>query len=526
MTAIQLRNFALATVASLLLATPLTADEKAAVTYDQVRPVLKKHCVSCHGQERARGDLNLSTTDGIKAGAASGPVAVAGKPDESLLYTLAAHLEGPKMPPGAPKIPQRELDLIRRWIEDGLKEPATTATPKDKMPAAKPLVGVVPVTPLARPTAVTALAVSPSNGSIAVSGQQQVVVFDAGGKVPSKAFPFPEGEVCSLRYSRDGELLVAGGGIGGESGKVVAIEVATGRRVFEVGAEMDAVLAFDLSPDRSLVALGGPGKSVKVHRTADGKLISTLTKHTDWILSVAFSPDGLLLASADRFGGLQVWEAKTGKSFHALRGHMGAVNALSWAADSESLLSAGQDGTLRLWEMHQGTQLKVWDAKIGGILSAEWTAANQIVAGGRGRKVAVFDGAGQALRDWSMPDEVTRLAASRTGDRLIAADAAGHMLAWNVSTGMSEGEFSLPLATTVAQTSFVPPPRRQRAAATLPPQPAAGATVGNDLAATREALAAAEAAVTSAEESLARLKASAAKLKQIVKAQEAAGRNR
>lgn len=522
----QLRRLTLAAVIPLLLASPLTADEKTAVTYEQVRPVLKKHCVSCHGQERARGELNLATTDGIKAGSSSGPVAVAGKPDESLLYTLAAHLEGPKMPPGAPKIPQRELDLIRRWIEDGLKEPAMTATPKENMPAAKPMSGIVPVTPLARPTAVTALAISPSNGSIAVSGQQQVVVFDSGGKLPAKAFPFPEGEVFALRFSRDGELLLAGGGVGGESGKVVGIEVATGRRVFAVGAETDAVLGFDLSPDRSLVALGGPGKAVKIHQTADGKLISTLTKHTDWILSLAFSPDGLLLASADRFGGLQVWEAKTGKPFHALRGHVGAVNAISWAADSERLLSAGQDGTLRLWEMHQGAQLKVWDAAIGGILSAEWTAANQIVAGGRGRKVAVFDGEGHALRAWSMPDEVTRLAASQTGERLIAADAAGHMLAWNVSTGMPEGEFSLPLATTAAQTNFVPPQRRQRATATLPPQPAAGATAGNDLAATREALAAAEAAVKSAEESLAKLKTSAAKLKQLVNTQEAAGRNR
>ena len=47
---------------------------------------------------------------------------VAHKPDESPIYLSAAHLEDPKMPPNSPKIPQRELDLIRRWIEGGLME--------------------------------------------------------------------------------------------------------------------------------------------------------------------------------------------------------------------------------------------------------------------------------------------------------------------------------------------------------------------------------------------------------------------
>ena len=48
------------------------------------------------------------------AGGVSGKAAVAGKPDDSPLYTLAAHLDDPKMPPNKPKIPQRELDTIRK----------------------------------------------------------------------------------------------------------------------------------------------------------------------------------------------------------------------------------------------------------------------------------------------------------------------------------------------------------------------------------------------------------------------------
>ncbi len=509
------------------------------MTYDQVRPVFKKHCVACHGQDRSRGDLNLSTPAGIKAGSSSGPVAIAGKPDESMLYTLAAHLEAPKMPPGAPKIPQRELDLIRRWIEDGLqaKTEVASATAGNKPVAVKSASGLESaggleaVTPIARPTAITAVAISPRDSLIAVSGQRQVVLFSGSDRTPTKALPFPEGDVFAVRFSRDGELLLAGGGIGGESGKVVGIEVATGRRVFAVGEESDVVLTFDLSPDRSLVALGGPGKSVKVYRTSNGELVHTLRKHTDWILSVAFSPDGLLLASADRFGSLQVWEASTGKAFLTLRGHVGPVNTVSWAADSERLLSGGQDGTLRMWDMHQGTQLKSWDARIGGVLSAEWTVPNQIVAGGRDRKVGVFDPEGRQQREWSVADEVGEIAVSADGSRLIAGDAGGHLTAWTIGTGTNVGELVLPIAPAVARTEINIPARKQRSNLATSTTTESGAKSAgsanpeiavNELAVTREALASAEAAVQSAEESLIKLKATAAKLKRLVNAREAA----
>lgn len=507
-----------------------TQAEDKAVTYDQVRPVLKKHCVSCHGQERARGDLNLSTTAGIQAGSASGPVAIAGKPDESLLFTLAAHLEAPKMPPGAPKIPQRELDLIRGWIEDGLQERTEIAANSNK-PAPKPAALIEPVVPLARPTAITAIAISPKESLVAVSGLHQVVLFSGADRTPTKAFPFPEGEVFALRFSRDGDLLLVGGGLGGESGKVVGIEVATGKRRFEIGNEADAVLACDVSADGSLIALGGPGKTVKVYRASNGELVSTLKKHTDWILAIAFSPDGLLLASSDRFGGLQVWEAASGKPFSTLRGHVGAVNTLDWSADSNQLLSGGQDGTLRLWDLHQGTQLKSWNAELGGILSAEWILPNYIVASGREHKVAVFDPEGQRVRDWSLPDEITEIAVTSDGNRLIAGDAAGHLSTWTVSTGTSSGELVLPLASQVAKSEFTVPARQQRsktpaelaaARASRAASKTDAKAVASDTDAAREALAEAEAAVKSAEESLAKAKATAAKLKRLVESREAA----
>ncbi|MCY2982924.1 MAG: hypothetical protein NTY15_04720 [Planctomycetota bacterium] len=92
------------------------------VSFDAVQPILRKHCERCHNEDQPRGDLVLTSLDKVLAGSSSGFVVVAGKVEESPLYLLMAHLDTPKMPPNKPRIPQRELNIIERWITTGLVE--------------------------------------------------------------------------------------------------------------------------------------------------------------------------------------------------------------------------------------------------------------------------------------------------------------------------------------------------------------------------------------------------------------------
>jgi hypothetical protein len=102
---------------------PLAAREPSAVakvTFDKdVKPVFKKHCVSCHNPERPRGDLDLSSFAGVMAGGLSGKVAAAGKPDDSPLYLLPAHLGDPEMPPGPDRRQPRQAWWSRRTPSRG-----------------------------------------------------------------------------------------------------------------------------------------------------------------------------------------------------------------------------------------------------------------------------------------------------------------------------------------------------------------------------------------------------------------------
>ncbi|HEY7313212.1 MAG TPA: DUF1553 domain-containing protein [Gemmataceae bacterium] len=88
----------------------------------QVAPILEQNCLRCHGKKSPRGGLSLMTAASLAAGGDSGPVVVAGKPDESLLIEMVSGAK-PKMPQkGAPLKPQ-QIAVLKKWIEQGAKWP-------------------------------------------------------------------------------------------------------------------------------------------------------------------------------------------------------------------------------------------------------------------------------------------------------------------------------------------------------------------------------------------------------------------
>ncbi len=436
-----------------------TGESETVVGYDQVREVIRKRCSTCHNPDEMRGDLDLSSLTALRAGATSGPVAVAGKPNQSMLYKLAAHLDDPVMPPNSPEIPGRELDLIRRWIEGGLAEKSGTrsdvpddapsevaiaSSDSEVMPTSSHASGLVAARAMLHSTAIAALDAHPKQNIVAVSGNQQAVLLDVATGKWLGAFDFPEGEVTALRFSRDGRLLVVAGGVAGLSGRVVAFDVATGKRVFQLADENDTILSVDLSADGSMLALGGPAKVVRIFNVASGEVLHTLRKHTDWVLTVRFSPDGLLLASGDRFGGLFVWEPQRGTEFHTLRGHIGAINAVVWDQTGETLVSGGEDGRIRTWNMHHGELTSQWSAGVGAILSLD-SNGTQVVCGGRSNNTLVWNSPEQKLGKHLGSDQVERVAIAADGQSLVSADATGNIRLLDLQTAQERLSLTLPV---------------------------------------------------------------------------------
>ena len=91
-----------------------------------VQPVLADRCFACHGPDEAQrqSGLRLDIRDHVLAPAVSGRVPILpGEPESSELYLRVKAVDAAKrMPPaylGHQPLAPEEIDLLRRWIEDG-----------------------------------------------------------------------------------------------------------------------------------------------------------------------------------------------------------------------------------------------------------------------------------------------------------------------------------------------------------------------------------------------------------------------
>ncbi len=90
----------------------------------KIRPVLVKHCYSCHSSESTeiKGGLLLDTREGIRRGGESGAHAVVpGQPGESVLLE-ALRYESYEMPPEKP-LPENVIADFEAWIKMGAPDP-------------------------------------------------------------------------------------------------------------------------------------------------------------------------------------------------------------------------------------------------------------------------------------------------------------------------------------------------------------------------------------------------------------------
>jgi hypothetical protein len=91
-----------------------------------IRPILSENCFSCHGPDQARrkARLRLDTEVGAFADLGGRRVLVPGKLEESELFRrITATEDEERMPPAhsGRKLTPRQVDLLRRWIEQGAK---------------------------------------------------------------------------------------------------------------------------------------------------------------------------------------------------------------------------------------------------------------------------------------------------------------------------------------------------------------------------------------------------------------------
>jgi mono/diheme cytochrome c family protein len=87
-----------------------------------VRPILERNCVDCHGPTVEEGGLRLDIRERFLAGGVSGPAVVPKNAGESRLYQLVASSNpDERMPRFQPPLAAEEMEILKRWIDEGAR---------------------------------------------------------------------------------------------------------------------------------------------------------------------------------------------------------------------------------------------------------------------------------------------------------------------------------------------------------------------------------------------------------------------
>ena len=426
---------------------------------EHVKPIFEARCLRCHNADKAKSGLNLALHATALEGGSSGKDILPGDPDGSRLLKLVMQTEEPFMPPSGDPLKPEEIEVIRRWIADGApadgnakrmakkEEPEAAgavfvAASFDGPPPMPEVALPAPHTLPGRGVVARAVDTSPRSPLMAVGADRQVLIYQTDTNESLGALPFPEGDIFTLTFSVNGELLLAGGGQEGDTGISVLWNIRTGERMGTYGEYYDTVLAADISPDHRMIALGGSNKKVRVYSTETGEELYTLDKHNDWIQAVKFTPDGEVLTTADRAGGMFMWQAANGREVEQLRGHDGGINALAYTQDSTILASVGDDGTVQLWDTWKYTRISSFKAHSKAALYVDINPDGLIITAGADQQTKVWGQDGKEQKSFQGSTDWVYAACFGQNNRVIGGTWAGNIILWDMESGNEIAQLS------------------------------------------------------------------------------------
>ena len=98
----------------------------------EILPLLEKRCNKCHQPDEAQGGLDLTRVETIQRGGDElGAGIVPGNPESSPLIRVLTGKAEPTMPGEGDPLPEAEIDLLRRWIQEGAKDDSPVFSRED-----------------------------------------------------------------------------------------------------------------------------------------------------------------------------------------------------------------------------------------------------------------------------------------------------------------------------------------------------------------------------------------------------------
>ena len=438
-----LRSSILAATAAFVVPCSLASDSSAAdaasppVSFSQdIAPLLNRRCGACHGEESAKGKYRLDSFQRMmKAGDSDEQPVVAGKAQESEIYRLLVEPDAhDRMPQKADALPQGEIALVERWINQGAAYDGGSSD--------RPLVELARHTMLrdapktyARPMPVAALAFSSDGKQLVVGGYYELTFWNVDDTLLSRRIGGMPEKISAVAWSPAGNLLAVAGGSPNQWGTVVLVEPKTDAKPRYLCDLPETALAVAFSPDGTRLVAGCGDRTVRIFDVATGKQIRVLRHHADWVQSVAFSRDGKRVVSASRDRTARVFDPNTGEIQATFTGHDTPVITAAFSFNGLTVFSLAHENAIRLWDAVTGkrrgefTQTKEIQAiAVGGDRVIAATVDHSIHVIQMSDHQDLFTLFGQR-------DVTGAVALSRSGEVFATGGEDGEVCVWSLACG-------------------------------------------------------------------------------------------
>lgn len=414
---------------------PVNGDEPVSFR-GQVAPILLDHCYACHGPKKAEGGYRVDTYErALAAGDSGGDGFLAHDLDSSEAFRrLITDDEFERMPLEGDPLPEEQIGLIRKWIEEG-------ATFDGSDPTA-PLSQIIPapthpdgpeVYPYTLP--VSALAFSPDGQLVLAAGYHEVTMWNAeDGQLVGRIRNVGQ-RTMALAVSPDGNTLAVAGGTPGKHGETRLFSLPDGELKGVLGSAADLALDIAFHPEGTQLAMAVADSTIRIFDLESGEEQKTLTSHSDWVTAVAWNHDGTRLVSGSRDKTAKVYDMTTGDLLVTYSAHGQPVKGVAFHPEGNEAFSAGGDNKIHRWNLADGK--KAGEAAFGGEVHKLTLVGEHLFASSADKTVRQFEAktlkqvrAYPPHQDWAIAT-----AFHPETMRMASGSFDGEVRVWNVETG-------------------------------------------------------------------------------------------
>ncbi|MEZ6061313.1 MAG: c-type cytochrome domain-containing protein [Planctomycetaceae bacterium] len=357
-----------------------------------VRALLTKYCLGCHGANDGEAGISLVSTDSILAGSDDGPILNRDDLKNSRLFKVLATDADIAMPPEGEEQPSAdERAALEKWVLSG-----ATLGPES---LARPAVPDVEPRHSTAERLLSSLFL-PERNAMAVSGVRTISLLhhDSGESI-WQVDP-KSGSVAQLSSAHTHPWLAAACGIPGVGGIALILNQYDGSILKQFGGHSDSVYSAVLNHDDSVIATAGYDRKILLHSVETGVLLRTLEGHNGSVFDLAFDPTGTVLCSASADGTVKVWRTSDGERLDTLSQPQAEQYAVLVSPDGRQIYAAGADNRIRVWQL-----ISLQKPQINPLLTARFAHEQAI----------------------------TTLAISVDGSRLASAAEDGTLRVWTTS---------------------------------------------------------------------------------------------